>query len=97
MIELKDGKGSRRTKDRRLIVELKDRAMNNNLLLYVKIKSKSSAFGIRGNSGRIENIFFFFSLSYGQVVELRPRSNWYMIVIKQYKENRLSSSTHHFY
>jgi hypothetical protein len=35
--------GSRRTKDRRFIVELKDRAMNKILLLYVKIESKSSA------------------------------------------------------
>ena len=35
--------GSRRTKDRRFIVELKDRAMNRIFLLYVKIESKSSA------------------------------------------------------
>ena len=34
------------TKDRRFIVELRDRAMNIILLLYVKIESKSSAFGI---------------------------------------------------
>ena len=33
--------GSRRTKDRRCIVELKDRTMRI-LLLYVKIKNKSS-------------------------------------------------------
>jgi hypothetical protein len=38
--------GSRRTK-----IELKDRAMNKIILLYVKIDSKSSAFGIRGSSG----------------------------------------------
>jgi hypothetical protein len=34
-------------KDRRFIVELKDRAMNRIILLYVKIKSKNIAFGIR--------------------------------------------------
>ena len=34
---------SKRTKDRRFIVELKDRAMNKIFLLYVKIESKSSA------------------------------------------------------
>ena len=35
--------GSRRTKDRRFIVELEDRAMNRILLLYVKIESKNNA------------------------------------------------------
>ena len=35
--------GSRRTKDRRFIVELKDRAMRRILLLYVKMKGKSNA------------------------------------------------------
>ena len=35
--------GYRKTKDRIFIVELKDRAMNRIFLLYVKIKSKSSA------------------------------------------------------
>ena len=35
--------GSRRTKDRRFIVELNDRAMNIILLLYVKMKGKSNA------------------------------------------------------
>ena len=43
--------GPRRTKDRRFRIELRDRPMNIILLLYVKIKSKSSAFGIRGSSG----------------------------------------------
>ena len=32
----------RRTKDRRFIVELKDRARNKILLLYVKIESKNN-------------------------------------------------------
>ena len=36
------------------------------------------------------------SLSYGWVVELRPRSNWTLIVIRPYKEIKLSSSTHRF-
>ena len=49
--------GSRRTKDRRFIVELEDRAMNRILLLYVKIESKSSAFGIRGSSGEERGTF----------------------------------------
>ena len=47
--------GSRRTKDKRFIIELRDRAMNIILLLYVKIGSKSIAFGIRGTLG--ETIF----------------------------------------
>ena len=34
--------GSRRTKDKRFMVELKDRAMNRIILLYVKIESKNS-------------------------------------------------------
>ena len=41
---------TRRIKDRRFIVELRDRTMNITLLLYVKIESKSSAFGIRCRS-----------------------------------------------
>ena len=32
--------GSRRTKDRRFIIKLKDRAMNIIFLLYVKIESR---------------------------------------------------------
>ena len=86
--------GSRRTKDRRFIVELKNRAMNRIPLLYVKIESKSSAFGIRGSLG--EERGSFLSLSYGRVVELRPRPTWFVIVIRRYKENKLSSSTHQF-
>ena len=49
--------GSRRTKDRRFIVELRDRAMNRILLLYVKIESKSSAFGIKESSGEERGSF----------------------------------------
>ena len=71
--------GSRRTKDRRFIVELKDRAMNRILLLYVKIENKSSAFGIRGSLGKERG--FFLPLSYGWVIELRPRHAWSMNVI----------------
>ena len=52
---------SRRTKDRRFIVEPKDRAMNRTLLLCVTIESTSSAFGIRGRSGE-ERRFIFVSL-----------------------------------
>ena len=40
---------SRKTKDRRIIVELKDRAMNKILLLYVKKENKSIAFDIRSS------------------------------------------------
>ena len=47
--------GSRRTKDRRIIVELPDRAMNR--ILYVKIESKSSAFDIRRSSGEERGIY----------------------------------------
>ena len=35
--------GSRRTKDRKFIVELEDTAMNRIFLLYINIESKSSA------------------------------------------------------
>ena len=70
--------GSRTTKDRRFIVDLRDRAMNRIFLLYVKIKSKNNAFGIRRSSGEEEGSF---SLSYGRVVELKPRPPWSMIVI----------------
>ena len=49
--------GSRRTKDRRFIVELRERAMNETLLLYVKIECKSSAFGIRGSLGEERGSF----------------------------------------
>ena len=76
--------GSRKTKDRRFIVELIDRAMNRIFWLYEKIESKSSAFGVRGISG--EEGVSFMSLSYGWVVKLRPRSNWFMTVIRCYKE-----------
>ena len=41
----------RRTKDRRFIVELHVIAINRILLLYVKVESKSSAFGIKESSG----------------------------------------------
>ena len=60
----------RRTKDRIFIVEFRDVAMNIMFLLYVKIESKSSAFGIRGSSG--EERGYYLSLSYGRVVELSP-------------------------
>ena len=53
--------GSRRTKDRRFIIELRDRAMNRIFLLYVKVESKSSAFGIRGSSGEESGSFFCLS------------------------------------
>ena len=39
----------------------KDRAMNEMLLLYVKVGSKSSAFGIRGSSGEERGSFFCLS------------------------------------
>ena len=52
-------------------MELEDRAMNRILLLYVKIESKSSAFGIRGSSGEERGAFWIVSsFSYGRVVEL---------------------------
>ena len=41
----------------RFIVELPDTTMNRILVLYVKIESKSSAFGIRGSSGEERGIF----------------------------------------
>ena len=50
--------GSRRTKDRRFIVELQDRAMNRLLSLHVKIESESSAFGIKGSSGEERGAFW---------------------------------------
>ena len=61
--------GSRITKDRRFIVDLRD--MNKTPLLYVKIECESNAFGIRGSSGKERG--FFLSLSYGRVVEIRPK------------------------
>ena len=50
--------GSRITKDRRFIIELRDKAMNRILLLYMQIKNKNSVVGIRRSSGRGERIFF---------------------------------------
>ena len=58
--------GSRKTKDRRFIVDLKDRAMNRILLAYVKIGSETSAFGIRGSSGE-ERGFFCLSRMVGRL------------------------------
>ena len=52
--------GSRRTKDRRFIVDLRDRAMNRILLLYVKIESKNNSFGIIRSSGE-EGVSFSLS------------------------------------
>ena len=63
--------GSRRTKDRRFIVELRDRAMNRTLLLHMKIESKSNAFGIRRSSGDERGSSL--SLSYGRVVKFKTR------------------------
>jgi hypothetical protein len=48
----------RRTKiEYRFIVELPDRMINRILLLYVKIESKSSAFGIKRSSGEERGAF----------------------------------------
>ena len=63
--------GSRKTKDRRVIEELRDTTMNIILLLYVKIESKSSAFGIKESSE--EESGSFLSLSNGRVVERRQK------------------------
>jgi hypothetical protein len=58
--------GSRITKDRGFIYSrIKDRSMNTILLLYLDIRSKSSAFGIRGSSGRREDF-----------VSLSPKGGW---------------------
>ena len=51
--------GSKEIKDKIFIVELKDRALNRILLLYMKIKSKSSTFGIRESSGEEKESFYF--------------------------------------
>ena len=56
---------SRRTKNRRFIVELKDRAMNIILLLYVKIENRSSAFVIKESSGEERGSFVFLLWSGG--------------------------------
>ena len=72
--------GSRRTKDRRFIVELRDRTMNRIFLLYVKIESISSAFGIRGSSGK-ERGYFCLSPIVGWLSLIKPRPTWSMIVI----------------
>ena len=50
--------GSRRTKDRIFIVELRDRAMNRIPLLHMKIESKTCAFGIKRKLGGGERILF---------------------------------------
>ena len=52
--------------------------MNKIFLLYVKIESKSSAFGIKKNSG--EERGYFLSPSYGQVDELRPKTYLFFVV-----------------
>ena len=49
--------GSRRTKDRRFIVGLRDRVVNRILLLYVNIESKSSTFGMKENLGEEKGSF----------------------------------------
>ena len=55
--------GSRRTKDRRFIVGLRDRVANRILLLYVNIESKSSTFGMKGNlGGRRKDLFVVISI-----------------------------------
>ena len=68
--------------------------MNITLLFFVKIESKVVSFGIRGSSG--EERGSLWSLSYGRVVELRPRPTWSMIVIRGYKKNKLSFSTPYY-
>ena len=55
--------------------------MNRIILLYVKIKSKSSAFGIRGSSG--EERGSFWSLSYVRMVELKPRPTWSNVTLQR--------------
>ena len=85
--------GARRTKDKIFKIKLRNRAMNRKYL-HVKIKIQSNAFGIRESSG--EERGFFLSPSYDWVVELRPKPIWFTIVIRHFKENMLSSSTHHF-
>ena len=50
--------GSKRIKDRRFIVDLRDRAMNIIYLLYVKIESKSSDLIQKNARGSKEDIFF---------------------------------------
>ena len=71
--------GSRSTKDRRFIIELRDRVVNRTLLLYVEKESESSAFDIRGSSGEERGASS--PPSYGRVVELKPRPTWSTIVI----------------
>ena len=61
---------------RRFIV---DRAMIRIHLLYVKIESKGNGFDIKESSG--EERGSFLSLSYGRVVELKPRPTWSRIVL----------------
>ena len=87
-------KYSRRTEDRRFIVELTDRAMNKILLLYVKTKSKSSALGINESSG--EERGFFSSLSYGRVIELIPKFYLVYVLIGCYKGEKNRASNLHF-
>ena len=77
---------SRRTKDRRFIVELRDRAINKILLLYVKTKTKSSALGMKESSG--EERGSFLSLYHGRVVELIPKIYLVYVVIRRYKEKK---------
>ena len=76
-------KYSKKTKDRRFIVELRDRVVNKILLPYVKTKTKSSAFSIKKSSGGREDLFL--SLSYGWVVELIPKIYLVYVVIGRYK------------
>ena len=66
------------------IVELRNRAMNIIILLYVKIESKSSTFGVKEISG--EEREFFLSVSYSRVVELWPNTYLVFVVIEFHKE-----------
>ena len=67
---------SRITKYRRLMVELKDRAMNIVLLLYMKIDSKSSAFGMKGSSEE-ETLSFCLSPMVGWLsLDTTKKTSW---------------------
>ena len=58
--------------------------MNKILLLYMKIESKSSAFGINKSSpGKREDLVW--SFSYGRMVELRPKTYLVFVVIGRSK------------
>jgi hypothetical protein len=62
--------------------------MNRMFLLYVKIESESSVFGIGGSSGEERGVFCCYLSLLWSVVELSPKLTWFRIVLGGFKRNK---------